>query len=92
MAVALTWGLGLLIVGLITCATQTYGHEFVRVVGSVYLGYEPASVLGAVIGFAWGFVDGFIAVAVVGLIYGLLSKCGGSCDAKSTRSGDASTT
>ncbi len=89
MAVALTWGLGLLIMGLITCATQTYGHEFVRVVGSVYLGYAPGSILGAVIGFAWGFVDGFIAVAVVGLIYGLLSKCGTSCCSKSDKPDDA---
>jgi hypothetical protein len=89
MAIGLTWGLGMLLMGLITCVTETYGHAFVAVMGSVYLGYEPGSVLGAVIGFAWGFVDGFIAVAVIGLIYKALSKCGSSCCSKADKLRDA---
>ena len=69
--VGVVWGLGLLLLGIVTCYTETYGHEIVRLVGNVYWGYQPGSVGAAFYGLLWGFVDGFIGTAIIAALYNL---------------------
>jgi len=71
LAAGIVWGLGLFIVGIISIHTPNYGHEFARVLGSVYVGYAPGTWAGAWLGLAWGFGDGFVAGLLVGWLYNL---------------------
>lgn len=63
----LIWGLGVLLTGW-AAWLWAYGILFVRVLGSVYLGYE-ATFVGGIIGGIWGFIDFFIFAALVALVY-----------------------
>ena len=55
LSIGLLWGIGMLFVGL-TAAYLDWGVLFVRMMGSVYVGFTP-SFVGSVIGAVFGFVD-----------------------------------
>ncbi len=74
LAIGVTWGLAMLITGLMA-TYYNWGNEFVSVMGSVYRGFD-ATFKGSYIGLAWGFADGFIAGVVVAWLYNFFSgKC-----------------
>jgi hypothetical protein len=64
-------GFGLLA---LLATTLGWGSALVRMLGSVFLGYE-ASLLGVFFGLIWGFACGFIAGYVFALIYNKAEKC-----------------
>lgn len=65
-ALGIAFGVLFFVVGLL--AITGYGHEFVSVMGSVYLGYS-ASFWGSILGFLWGFLDGFIIGVLTAYFY-----------------------
>ena len=65
----MTWGAGVLMLGLI--GVIGWGRAVVDVLGSLYLGFRP-TLLGSVIGGAWAFVDGALAGVVVAWLYNRL--------------------
>ncbi len=54
---------------------QGWGSEFVRVMGSLYVGFGP-SFGGAFMGLLWGLMDGFLAGFILGTVYNWLNKGG----------------
>jgi hypothetical protein len=70
LALGLTWGAGVLALGLLGAAG--WGRPVVDVLGSLYLGYRP-TLPGSVIGGAWAFVDGALAGVVVAWLYNRVS-------------------
>ncbi len=71
LSVGLCWGGAMLFVG--WTATAGWGVEFVRVMGSVYIGFTP-SFTGALVGGIWGFVDGMLAGLIVAVLYNLFAR------------------
>lgn len=69
-ALGVTWGAGVLVLGLI--GAIGWGRAVVDVLGSLYLGFRP-TLLGSVIGGAWAFVDGALAGVVVAWLYNRLA-------------------
>jgi hypothetical protein len=69
LALGVTWGAGVLILGLI--GAVGWGRAVVDVLGSLYLGFRP-TLLGSVIGGVWAFVDGALAGVVVAWLYNRL--------------------
>jgi hypothetical protein len=72
------WGFGLAL-GIITAiwmfllglsAMWGYGVEYVRLVGTLYIGFVP-TLLGSILGAIWGFIDTFI----FGVIFAALYNC-----------------
>ena len=88
LAVGIVWGLGVFLLGAITTCTETYGHKAVKVLGSIYCGYRPASWGGAFFGLLWGFAHGFIVAAVVTGLYALLNRTGGCCCRRAGANGE----
>ena len=70
LALGILWGFGALFSGI--AATYGWGVEFVNMMGSFYIGFEP-SIKGAFIGFAWAFGDGLVGGAVLAWLYNVLS-------------------
>ncbi len=58
MAMGVTWGVSVLLMGLIACYLM-YGMAFVSAMGTVYTGYD-ASIAGSLMGGVIGFVDAFV--------------------------------
>lgn len=79
LAVGILWGLGCGLVALATMFTDSYGREFVNVLGSIYPGYQVDSWIGVLLGLVWGFIDGWICGAIVAALYNCLCKCGKCC-------------
>jgi len=75
--VALGVGIGVLwaiyVFFLAIIAMFDWGTDFVRVLASLYIGYE-ASIIGAIIGAIWAFVDGFIAGFIIAWVYNMVAK------------------
>ncbi len=73
LAIALgsTWALAMLFAG--WASIYGWTTEFVAVMGSVYVGFEP-TFLGGIIGAVWGFVDGAIGGLLIAIIYNAVSK------------------
>jgi hypothetical protein len=69
LALGVTWGAGVLILGLI--GAVGWGRAVVDVLGSLYLGFRP-TLLGSVIGGVWAFVDGTLAGVVIAWLYNRL--------------------
>jgi hypothetical protein len=69
LALGVTWGAGVLMLGLI--GAIGWGRAVVDVLGSLYLGFRP-TLLGSVIGGAWAFVDGALAGVVVAWLHNRL--------------------
>jgi len=78
VAAGLLWGVGLLMMGIVTTYTDTYGQKFVDVFASIYWGYE-ASWGGAFLGLGWGFLDGFIGMLILIGLYNLFASRGSCC-------------
>jgi hypothetical protein len=72
LACGVLWGCGMLILGLIDSAS-TWGDEWGRVVGSVYVGYT-ATILGSIILGIWGFVSAGIWGFILAKLYNKFSK------------------
>ncbi|MBT4540009.1 bacteriophage holin [Candidatus Woesearchaeota archaeon] len=70
LAGGILWGVGLLILTLISVWTG-YGAAFLNGVASIYPGYS-IGYLGAVIGLVYGFVDAFIGLFVLAWLYNKL--------------------
>ncbi len=61
MASAVVWGGAVLTVGVANIIRPQYGKEFLRVVASIYPGYQARPTLGQVaIGTAYGVIDGAV--------------------------------
>jgi hypothetical protein len=69
LAMGVTWGAGVLVLGLI--GAVGWGRAMVDVLGSLYLGFRPTP-LGSVIGGVWAFVDGAVGGAIVAWLYNRL--------------------
>ena len=66
---ALLWGGGLLLVGLLNLASESYGLAFLQMMSSVYPGFHASRTLGDVlVGTVYAAVDG----AICGLLFGWL--------------------
>jgi len=66
-------GIGTLFLGW-SAAVGNLGVAMVRVLSSVYLGFEP-TMHGAFTGGAWGFADGFVSGLIFGYAYNLFLCC-----------------
>jgi hypothetical protein len=77
LTLGIIWSLGLGMLGAATIYTETYGHRFVQVFGSIYWGYG-STWLGTLIGMGWGFLDAFIGTLIAVWLY----QCLGSCSTK----------
>ncbi len=64
-----------------------YGLPFVRVMGSVYMGYT-ATFLGAIWGAIWAFIGSFVTGWLIALIYNDCCRC--CCHSNSKSSGEPS--
>lgn len=62
LAIGLTWGAGIFLLGL--GGSIGWGRPLVEVLGSLYLGFRP-SLIGSLIGGLWAFVDGAIGGIVI---------------------------
>jgi len=58
---------------LVQTGNGPWGGEFVKVMGSLYVGLEP-SPKGALMGLLWGLFDGFLAGFIIGTIYNYLNR------------------
>lgn len=75
LTVGLFWGAAILLIASANAIWPDYGEAFLRVVASMYPGYQPvASVREIVVGTAYGFVDGAIGGWLFGWLYNLLSR------------------
>jgi hypothetical protein len=71
VGLGVSWAVCILFAGVISIFG--WGNEFVKVMGSVYLGYNP-SLVGAIIGAFWAFLDGFIGGVIIALVYNKFIK------------------
>lgn len=70
LAMGILWALAMFVLGLIVMSGD-YGAEFVALMSTVYLGYEP-TIAGAFVGAIWGFVDAFIGGWLFAWLYNKL--------------------
>ena len=66
-AFGLVWSISMLLLGW-SAWLFDYGHAFVSLFASVYVGYG-ASFVGGVLGALWGLVDVFVFAWVVAVVY-----------------------
>ncbi len=66
LSLGVTWSIFILLAGWM--AMFGWGPAFVKVMASIYIGYQP-TFLGAVIGAIWGFFDGAIGGFVFAFFY-----------------------
>ncbi len=71
LGIGVYWGLAMLVAG--WTSMFGWGMNFVNIMSSIYIGYEP-SFIGGVVGGIWGFFDGLIAGAVVAFFYNRFKK------------------
>jgi len=67
-----SWAILILLTGL-AAALFGWGLEFVSLLSSLYIGFEP-TILGSIIGAVWGFIDGAIAGAIIAFVYNKVSR------------------
>lgn len=70
VAGGIVWGLGVLILTLVSSATG-YASVFLNMIESVYPGYDITGP-GAFLGLIYGFIDGFVWLYLVAWLYNLL--------------------
>lgn len=73
IAFGITWALGVFLVGL-GAMWFGWGNEFISLLSSLYIGYEP-TLVGSIIGGILAFIDAFIGGIVFAWIYNWLSCC-----------------
>ena len=67
---ALLWGGGLLLVGLLNLASESYGLAFLLMMSSVYPGFHVSRTLGDVlVGTVYAAVDGVLCGLLFGWLY-----------------------
>jgi hypothetical protein len=70
VAGAALWGGGLFAVGLANLAFPSYGADFLRMVSSIYPGYDGAPHVGSLlIGTVWGLADGWVGGYLLAWLY-----------------------
>jgi len=72
LAMAIWWGLAILLVGLMSWLWN-WGTPFVDMMGTVYIGYNP-TFIGTIIGTIWALIDGFIGGIVLAWFYNLFRR------------------
>lgn len=73
VAAGVTWGLGILFVGLLAWWFG-YGLHFQETIASIYIGYDT-SLQGVILGTLWALIDGFVAGVIFGYIYNIVRRC-----------------
>lgn len=71
LALGITWGLSVLLMGLLAFYFM-YGTAFVTAMGALYVGYD-ATLMGSLMGGLIAFVDAFIGGVIVAWLYNLFS-------------------
>ena len=77
---ALALGLGIpaslcfFLLGISTLFFPGYGEEFIKVIGSIYVGYVSGSPVGSIIGAIWSFLDFAIFGYLIAIIYNKFQK------------------
>jgi len=72
LALGLMWSLGILLMSMTASATESYLHNMVDFIASVYLGYS-LSFVGIFTGMVWGFFDAAIGGFVFAWLYNKLT-------------------
>lgn len=81
-ALAVLWGLAILIVGVANLLWPPYGQELLELAASLYPGYKGTASFGQVIvGTMYGVVDATIAGAVFAWLYNSIAARGGEAEA-----------
>lgn len=73
LACGILWGASLIVMGIIAMIAPDYMGNFVRAVGSKYIGYNTTA-FGILIGGVWGFIDAGIGGLILAWLYNKLSK------------------
>jgi hypothetical protein len=73
LAFGILWGVAVIIMGVVAMIFPNYCADFVRVLGTKYIGYAP-TFLGSIIGGIWGFVDAGIFGLALAWLYNKLVK------------------
>lgn len=77
LALAILWGLAMLVMGLANLVWSSYGQQFLQTMSSVYPGYHATrSIAEVIVGTLYGAVDGFIGGAVFAWLYNQFAKSG----------------
>ena len=77
LAFGVLTGLSLFVMALLA-EHMNWGHHFVEVTSSVYIGYS-ATFKGALIGLAWGVGEGLIMGGLLAHLYNLFCGCSRCC-------------
>ena len=72
LALGIMWSLGVLFLSITALISESYLHNFVEFLSSVYLGYS-LSLGGIVIGMVWGFLDAAIGGFLIAWLYNKLT-------------------
>jgi len=73
LSVGIIWGASLIIFGFLAMLAPNYCSDFVRAIGSKYIGYS-ASFPGSIIGGIWGFIDAGIGGLILAWLYNKLAR------------------
>jgi hypothetical protein len=73
----LLWGTAVLAVGLVNVIKPHYGRRFLRMVSSIYPGYQARSnAADAMVGAGYALLDGAIGGAIFAALYNRIEKAG----------------
>jgi hypothetical protein len=73
LSLGIMWSLGIFFISILTLITNSYLHNVVDFLSTIYLGYS-LSFSGIVTGMIWGFFDAAIGGFVFAWLYNKLSK------------------
>ncbi|WP_366944979.1 bacteriophage holin [Candidatus Thioglobus sp.] len=73
LSLGIMWSLGILFISILTLITNSYLHNIVDFLSTIYLGYS-LSFSGIIAGMIWGFFDAAIGGFVFAWLYNKLSK------------------
>jgi len=73
LSLGIMWSLGIFFISILTLITNSYLHNVVDFLSTIYLGYS-LSFGGIVTGMIWGFFDAAIGGFVFAWLYNKLSK------------------
>lgn len=77
VSVAIVWGVGFMLVGLLNLIFPSYGVAWLELGAALYPGYAGPAGLGSVIVVTmYGLVDGAVAGAVLAWLYNLVARPG----------------
>lgn len=85
IALGITWGLGLFVLGVFNIRGD-WGGQLLDLLSSIYLGFN-STFIGACIGFLWGLFEGFVSGVIIALVYNfVIAHCScRSCSKSSCR-------